>query len=378
MPHETAAVQISRLPKPTHQNFVRWGVDVGGPVVSVLACVEAHAEAGMPVTSLLQVAETSLAAYCDALDKSSQENHDKGTCVPSQHGNQEHNDHTNCSSVHHQQFKELHPDPRVVWQNSSLSLLWKPPGWSVSVKDTAKGEEDPVSGFQDDTSGVISVANELQDWVSAQWSHAHPIANDRGACHGLLHRLDRDTSGLLLCARTYRRYVLMQLQFATGLVGKRYVCLCHGLLKPDQRRIELPLLRQGPRHAMCSIVAPDGKKASTEILKVGHLMHESGCNFSLVEVRIHTGRLHQIRVHLASEGCPLAGDPLYGSELISSSGRDIWCPRIFLHAFALLVHDAGEGQHLDAYCQLPADLQQVLKGFQGLDPMSTGLLMKWW
>jgi len=193
----------------------------------------------------------------------------------------------------------------------------------------------------------------LQDWVAQR---RHNIVRDAKVDHGILHRLDRDTSGLMACAASYQGYFLGRLQFGLRRVLKEYVCLCFGAVPPVPRLLNdrLEEVRMST-NMKCSFVSDRGSHACTEIEAVAVLLRECGQRFmSLVQVRLHTGRLHQIRAHLAHLGHPLAGDRLYGGS------ADPWPGRIFLHARRLALDVGSEGGLVEADSDLPTDLAESL------------------
>ena len=162
------------------------------------------------------------------------------------------------------------------------------------------------------------------------------IQTDRCLSYGLSHRLDAQTSGPLVVARSYWGWAWIQLQFRAKRVTKRYVCLCHGHVELSPGKlISWPLVRQSipGRISMRSVVCSSGMCAVTEVVAVAHLWGPPctlpklmkstylDCSYSLVDIRLWTGRLHQIRVHMAAEGHPLVSDAIY------SGGRAFWCPR---------------------------------------------------
>eukprot|EP00435_Cladocopium_sp_Y103_P030175 s62_g7.t1 len=106
---------------------------------------------------------------------------------------------------------------------------------------------------------------------------------------------------------------------------------------------------------------PKGRDSKTEVVSAIHLRGPDGLNVSLLQVRLHTGRRHQIRAHLAHEGHPLLGDSSYGGPEVS------WCPRIFLHASRLVVNMEEAGGEVDVTCPLPEDLQAALHHLEALD-----------
>lgn len=234
--------------------------------------------------------------------------------------------------------------PGVLEQQRRLVVLWKPPGWSINVADDSglrweqRGSERP-----------------LEAWLEEEFGERCPIVRDADASHGLIHRLDKDTSGPLLWAPCYSGFYAARLHFRTQRVRKEYVCLCWGWLRRDVQSFTQPLLRVESGQASWSIVAPQGKTAATDVSEVAHLTCIDGHAVSLVEVRLRTGRLHQIRAHLSHAGHPLVGDVVYKGE---HSQTAAWCPRVFLHACRLCI-DIGDGL-VDASVGLPADLRRAL------------------
>lgn len=176
----------------------------------------------------------------------------------------------------------------------------------------------------------------------------------------LVHRIDRDTSGLVLVAR--RRSVLTQLQdqFRVASVDKRYQTLVAGSWPRHCRRVDAPLLKNqvagGERIVRVHV---DGKASVTEFRILQRYRMAS-----LLEVNLVTGRTHQIRVHTQHMGHPIIGDPRYGDGESNKTMKQFGLSRLFLHAASLaLDHPSGRRLHLDA--PLPAELQRVLDRLEG-------------
>ncbi|CAE7833839.1 unnamed protein product [Symbiodinium sp. CCMP2592] len=182
-------------------------------------------------------------------------------------------------------------------------------------------------------------------------------------------RLDVNTSGAVLCAKSYKGYLFAQLQFLARRVRKEYVCVCSGWLGPSTRWLQASLLEveDGESNDARSIVSERGRLSKTEISNLCHLASESG-RYSIAEIALHTGRRHQIRAHLANEGHPLLGDETYGGEVA------LWCPRVFLHARRLALSVGRTA--IDARSALPADLSAALRSLAPLDARSRALLRK--
>ena len=171
----------------------------------------------------------------------------------------------------------------------------------------------------------------------------------------LAHRIDRETSGCLVIAR--KRSVLRRLHamFREGRVEKNYLALVHGDWQYGDIVIDQPLLvtnrKGGERHV---IVSPRGKPAQTRV----RLSRRFG-EFSLVQCQPATGRTHQIRVHLAQMGHPIAGDSRYGDETLNRRASALGLPRLFLHAQSIaFVDENGNEQHFTA--PLSPDLERFV------------------
>jgi 23S rRNA pseudouridine1911/1915/1917 synthase len=175
---------------------------------------------------------------------------------------------------------------------------------------------------------------------------------------GIVHRLDRDTSGLIVLAKTEKVQRALQQQFKDRQVDKAYLALVHGHLQPAWGRIEAPIGRD-PQHRQRMAVLPGGREAVTEYHVLEQFARQTGPGagmYSLVRAEPKTGRTHQIRVHLASVGHAVVGDPVYGRR------RTILpLQRQFLHAGHLGFQHPVTGQRLELDAPLPADLAGVLE-----------------
>jgi 23S rRNA pseudouridine1911/1915/1917 synthase len=167
---------------------------------------------------------------------------------------------------------------------------------------------------------------------------------------GIVHRLDRDTSGLIVIAKTAEAKLVMQAQFAGRSVHKTYRLLAVGRISPAEAIIRLPLDRD-PAHPLKRAVVASGREAVTHYRTVANYP-----GYTLVEAQPETGRTHQIRVHFAALGHPVAGDTLYGAPV-----HALGLKRHFLHA-AALEFTTPSGEHLRLTSDLPPDLAKVLRG----------------
>jgi len=168
---------------------------------------------------------------------------------------------------------------------------------------------------------------------------------------GIVHRLDKDTSGLMAVARNEKARLDLVEQFKSRSVIKKYTVLVKGKIVPERGAIDAPIGRNPADRKRMAIVSR-GRQAVTDY-RVQQYMQ----GYSLLEARIQTGRTHQIRVHFAAIGYPVVGDRVYGvkSALLS---------RQFLHAHFLEIALPGSGQIRSFNCALPADLSNVLASIQ--------------
>lgn len=173
---------------------------------------------------------------------------------------------------------------------------------------------------------------------------------------GIVHRIDKDTSGLLVVAKTDRAHAGLAVQFEKHSIGRVYTAVVAGLPAPPAGRIETNLARSDANRQKIAVVAPPkGKRAVTHFKLVAPLK-----GASLVECRLETGRTHQVRVHMAHIGHPLLGDPFYGQGRLGDLCRELGFQRQALHAAELkFLHPIT--QELLAFASpLPADIQQLL------------------
>jgi 23S rRNA pseudouridine1911/1915/1917 synthase len=166
---------------------------------------------------------------------------------------------------------------------------------------------------------------------------------------GIVHRLDRYTSGVLLVAKTDAAHRALAEQFAGRQVEKVYLALVHGTLPTDEGRIEKPIARDPVRRVRMTARLEHGRSASTR-----YRVLRRWPAFTLLEVRIGTGRTHQIRVHLASIGHPVAGDRLYGAPVRVDGMPPLG--RFFLHAHRIRFRQPTSGMEVTVESPLPPEL----------------------
>lgn len=184
---------------------------------------------------------------------------------------------------------------------------------------------------------------------------------------GVVHRLDKDTSGLLVVAKNQKTFEFLKKEWQDGKVIKKYLALVCGHFKSESGKIESELVRS-PKEFRKRIIVKPGKNALVGKLAItNYRVIKKYHDFSLVEVSPKTGRMHQIRVHMASVGHPVAGDKIYGGNKPArhasqgDAGGKITegITRQFLHAY-YLSFSLPSGRKLALEADLPEDLEQVL------------------
>jgi len=257
----------------------------------------------------------------------------------------------------------------------------------------------------------------MQGWVQQRFVEHHPICSDAIEAFGLMHRLDIQTSGILLCAKNYVGAYWLRLQWCSYAVDKEYVCLVHGWVDRSIREVHKRIRvdkKKAPNSRKtvsthCS-VNESGKPSYTEVYTAAHLISRpsetsadaadsssdapasgnSDGKYSLVVLKLHTGRTHQIRVHMLSLGHPLVADVKYAESLFPEDSA--WCPRNFLHTYRLAVADVpaaaaqevnadaesaasargpateGSSDTVEIMCPLPRDLRSALSKLEPARP----------
>lgn len=229
-----------------------------------------------------------------------------------------------------------------VYEDASLIVVNKPPGMVIHPAP-GHGTGTLVHGLLQHCSGLSGIGGILRP--------------------GIVHRLDKDTSGLLVVAKNDRAHQRLADQFKAGRVHKRYVAIVHGLVRGERGEIELPIARHPRRRKEMSVAREGGRRALTRWQRVETL----GGMFTLLHVTPKTGRTHQIRVHLSYLGHPIVGDSVYGykrqwwkKNFPQEKGPQTAIPRQMLHAESLgFIHPDSE-QYCEFQAALPEDMQGVL------------------
>jgi 23S rRNA pseudouridine1911/1915/1917 synthase len=205
--------------------------------------------------------------------------------------------------------------------------------------------------------------------VHALLAHSRTLGSLQGEERpGIVHRLDKDTSGLMLVAKDDATQRALQSAIQQRLVDRRYLALTHGRIVPDTGMIDAPLGR-APRDRMkMAVTAGAGSRQAVTSFRVLERF-EADWNddgYTLVECKLQTGRTHQVRVHMAYVHHPLVGDPQYGRTNCSA---DLGLVRQFLHSYGLSFTHPVTGETLELLDWLPVELASVL---DSLADRSTG------
>ncbi|MHB8049674.1 MAG: RluA family pseudouridine synthase [Coriobacteriia bacterium] len=205
--------------------------------------------------------------------------------------------------------------------------------------------------------------------VHALLAHTDDLGTQAGDERpGIVHRLDKDTSGLMMVAKTDETQIALSEALKIRTVERRYVTLVHGYITPDSGIIDAPIARN-PKDRMRMAVSdhPDAKQCVTTFRVLERFMagtHDDG--YTLVECKLYTGRTHQIRVHMQYIKHPVVGDPVYGR---SRPKADLRLARQFLHAYRIGFDHPVTGERIDLLDLLPDDLAKCLRT---LEPESMG------
>ena len=222
----------------------------------------------------------------------------------------------------------------VVYEDDDLLIVDKPSGLVVH----------PGPGHSSDTlvNGLLARAG------GTEYGGIAGVARP-----GIVHRLDRDTSGLLMVAKHDAAQASLMAQLKARRIKKTYLALVQGNVSAAAGRIEAPIGRDPKRRTRMAVVN-DGRPSVT-----GYRVRERFDGWTLLELDLVTGRTHQIRVHLEAIGHPVAGDPVYGGAL-ARRGPD-GLERLFLHAWRLELNAPSDGHLIRATAPLPAELESVLE-----------------
>lgn len=238
----------------------------------------------------------------------------------------------------------------IVYEDEDLAVINKPAGMMVHAG----------AGATDDQRNRGTLVNALLHRfgrLSGVGGEVRP---------GIVHRLDKATSGLILVAKNDESHRRLAAQFSRRQVKKAYIALVHGWMRQERGTISSSISRDRVRRTRMTTRRAGGREAITHYTTQKRIDSKYG-KFTLLEVRIDTGRTHQIRVHLASLGHPVVGDTLYGApgEICSKDHLGISLGRNFLHAADLRFQHPRTGEELSFSRPLPAELDEFLQRIIG-------------
>lgn len=223
----------------------------------------------------------------------------------------------------------------IVAENKNFLVINKPTGIVIHPDDVYK-------------------KNTLIDQIIEKYPEIKKVGEDPNR-PGIVHRIDKDVSGLLVIAKTQKFYENLKQQFKLRKINKEYTALVYGTPSPEAGIINFPIERSTKGLMAAKPKNESGKKAITEYKTIKKFNH-----FSLLKLKIHTGRTHQIRVHMKAIGHSIVGDNLYRTRGLEEK---IKCPRIFLQASLLGFYDL-ENNYLEFTSPMPAELEKILKGLK--------------
>jgi 23S rRNA pseudouridine1911/1915/1917 synthase len=238
---------------------------------------------------------------------------------------------------------ELANEPKIVFANKEFIIVNKPAGLIVHGAPHIKGAT-------------------LADWLLKKYPELKKVGEDKTR-PGIMHRLDKDVSGLLVIARTNDSFKNLKKQFQDRGVEKIYTALVYGNIAKDNDKIEFSLKRSAGGHRQAAV--PEGYNFKENFLELREAYTEFQVlkrliNYTLLSVKIKSGRKHQIRVHLFAYGFPLVGDNLYSTKYTRAENRKINLNRIFLVSSKLSFTDLS-GKRQSFSVELPDDLNNFLQ-----------------
>jgi len=235
----------------------------------------------------------------------------------------------------------------IVYEDDDLAVINKPAGMMVHAGAGATEDER--------NRGTL---------VNALLHRFRTLSNVGGELRpGIVHRLDKETSGLIVAAKNDVAHRKLAAEFSGRRVKKTYIALVHGWPKKDRGTIASSISRDAVRRTRMTTRRSGGREAITHY-EVQRRIESRYGKFALLELKIDTGRTHQIRVHMSSLGHPVVGDTLYGAprEISGKAGPAISLQRNFLHAAALQFAHPRTGETLSFSIPLPEQLAEFLRG----------------
>jgi 23S rRNA pseudouridine1911/1915/1917 synthase len=221
---------------------------------------------------------------------------------------------------------------KIIYEDDDILIVDKPAGMTVNRAETTRGEVTVQDWMEEKFYDLFELDSRLHGNDRERGGNDKEVGGDddfynRG---GVVHRLDKETSGVLILAKTPEAFVELQRQFKERIIKKVYVALAHGKIVPEEGEIKAPVGRLPWNRMQFGIVA-GGRDSVTFYRALDYYRGEGGKLFTLVELNPKTGRTHQIRVHLKYIGYPIFADFLYAGRKTARGDRRV-LGRVFLHA----------------------------------------------
>lgn len=271
---------------------------------------------------------------------------------------------------------------KILFENESYLIIDKEAGITVNRSDTTSGEitlQDLIDEYIQKTQRTqivgksenqLSRISDRSDNLTDRKSDSPSIPsfpNDSDEefrkRSGIVHRLDKETSGLLIVAKNPKAFENLQAQFKERKVDKNYIALVHGKLTPPTGEISAPVGRLPWNRKRFGVLA-GGREAVTHYETISNIKYPiSNETMTLVRLFPKTGRTHQIRVHLKYINHPIFADPLYGGRKTSRKDRAL-LPRIFLHAEEISFEDPETGEGVMFESKLPEELEKFIDSLE--------------
>lgn len=227
---------------------------------------------------------------------------------------------------------------KVIYEDDDILVVDKPSGLTVNISETTKGDT-------------------LQDWLEKQNKQSLRFEDLRVERSGIVHRIDKETSGILLIAKNTQAFEDLQKQFKEREVKKTYVALVHGKILGDGE-VRVPVGRLPWSRKRFGVLA-GGREAITKF-KVQASKFVNNEQMTLLELYPETGRTHQIRVHMKYLNHPLFADELYAGRKTARNDRKI-LPRLFLHASKISFTHPTTGKRVSFESKLPDELLKIIQ-----------------
>jgi len=234
-------------------------------------------------------------------------------------------------------------DPEVIYENSDFLVINKPSGLQVHPARINAGKLRRANK---------ETAPTLVDWLVEHYPEVKTVGDDPATRPGIVHRLDKETSGVMIVPRNQKTFEHLKTLFQKHEIKKIYLALVAGVPKNKEGVIDAPIgIKNGTLKR--SVHATRMVKPAVTEYSVTKEVHKNGETYALLNVKPATGRTHQIRVHLASIGHPIAGDTMYGKKK-----QPAFAKRLMLHALSLTFSD-GRGRRFEFDANPPGDFNDA-------------------